>query len=390
MNTKINKIILLLLLCYITNSCTDTYALQTNTYEEAIVVEATLTNELKKQEIKITKTARFEDEGVTVEKGANVIVKDDQGNEYNFTEQSGIYVSQTEFNVVPSRAYYLEIVTKDGKIYKSSNETLTTETPITSIVPTVVSNKQGMGVQINVNSYDPNNTSKYYRYEYEETYKIVAPRWSTFKAVVSGPRSVDLIQNSTDTKTCYSTKKSTDIMLFNTSNLTEDRVNYPIRFIEQNDYIISHRYSILVKQYVENLAAYTFHKTMKEISSSSSVLSPKQPGIISSNIKCISNTDEKVIGYFDVTTVSSRRIFFNYTDFFPYTPDPAYINQCDDIPFKFCFDGEDCEGETMLYKITNKAITYVSGGGSSYTMVDSVCGDCTMFSANIVPSFWVE
>ncbi|MCV9926686.1 DUF4249 domain-containing protein [Flavobacterium sp. LS1R49] len=388
MNSKINKILVLLLLTYVTNSCTETYALQTDTYEEAIVIEATLTNEFKKQEIKVTKTARFEDEGVTVEKGANVIVKDDQGNEYSFIEQSGIYVSQTEFTVTPGRAYYLEIVTKDGKIYKSSNETLTTETPITSIVPSVASNKQGTGIQINVNSYDPNNTSKYYRYEYEETYKIIAPRWTSFDAAVTGPQSVELVPRSPDTKVCYATKKSTDIILTTTGNQTEDRVNFPIRFIEENNYIISHRYSILVKQYVENLEAYTFHKTMKEISSSSSVLSPKQPGVISGNIKCISNIDEKVIGFFDVATVSSQRIFFNYTDFFPSNPQPSYVTTCEDIPFKFCFGGEDCEGETMIYKLVNKNVVYISNGGIKYIMVNSECGDCTTFSSNIIPSFW--
>lgn len=50
------------MLTFIFNGCTETYPLLTNTYEEALVVEATITNELKNQEIKITKTSRLEDE----------------------------------------------------------------------------------------------------------------------------------------------------------------------------------------------------------------------------------------------------------------------------------------------------------------------------------------
>ncbi|MCV9926684.1 DUF4249 domain-containing protein [Flavobacterium sp. LS1R49] len=88
--------------------------------------------------------------------------------------------------------------------------------------------------------------------------------------------------------------------------LKEDCVTLPIRFISDKDYITTNRYSILVKQYVENLEAYTFHKTIKEIASSSSILSPKQPGLVNGNLKCISNADEKVIVFFDVAATSSN------------------------------------------------------------------------------------
>ncbi|HEU4789157.1 MAG TPA: DUF4249 domain-containing protein, partial [Flavobacterium sp.] len=56
-----SNLFFLLLLFVIFNSCTEPYILETNTYEEALVVEATITNELKKQEITLTKTSRFED-----------------------------------------------------------------------------------------------------------------------------------------------------------------------------------------------------------------------------------------------------------------------------------------------------------------------------------------
>jgi hypothetical protein len=41
-------------------SCTEQYALQTNTFDEALVVEANITNEFKEQEIKISRSFRFE------------------------------------------------------------------------------------------------------------------------------------------------------------------------------------------------------------------------------------------------------------------------------------------------------------------------------------------
>ncbi|EIA09144.1 DUF4249 domain-containing protein [Flavobacterium frigoris] len=388
---NLKHILLLLLLVTIFSSCTETYPLLTNTYEEAIVVEATLTNELKNQEIKISKTARFEDDGVETEKDAIVILKDNLNNEYKFNEKSGMYISQSIFQILPNREYTLEIKTTDGKVYKSTPETLTTVTPIESIIPTITTNKDNeIGVQININSYDPTNTSKYYRYEYEETYKIVAPRWSSLKLTVTGTESIQLIPNSINTRVCYLTKNSTDIILFNTNDQTEDRVNLPIRFINKNNYIIGERYSVLVKQYVENLEAYNFHKVMRDISSSSSVLSPKQPGIITGNIRCISDSNTKVIGYFDVASISSQRIFFNYNDVFPNTPKPPYIVECDDIPFSFCFRGDDCSGPSLIYNVENNLMSYISNNSSNYILTPVECGDCTSFSSNKIPSFWTN
>jgi hypothetical protein len=387
---KIKNIIFYGFLTIFITGCTETYPLLTNTYEEIIVVEATLTNELKNQEIKITKTSRFEDEGVQTETGAKVIVKDDQNNEYLFVENAGTYKSQNVFEALPNRQYTLEITTKDGKIYQSTPQILTTVNPIESVVPSLVTNKDNeTGIQINVNSYDENKNSKYYRYEYEETYKIVAPRWTSLKIIATGAQTVALIPNDPGTRICYSTKNSADIILVNTNTQTEDRVNLPIRFIEKDNYIIGNRYSILVKQYIENLEAYTFHRILKDVSGSSGILSPKQPGLISGNIKCISDSNTKVIGFFDVASFSETRIFFNYNDFFPNKPVP-YFNTCDDIPFLFCFAGIDCEGETMIYNINRKLMTYISNSASKYILVSAECGDCTSFSSNVIPPFWTN
>jgi hypothetical protein len=387
-----NKIIILLLLSFLFGGCTETYNLQTNTYEEALIVEATLTNEVKLQEIKITKTSQFEEEEIKTEKGAVVNVKDNKGNNYHFKELDSIYVSETEFKAEPNTEYTLEISTSDGKKYQSSPEVLTTANEIESITPKVVTDsKLGRGVQINVKSYDPANTSKYYRYEYEESYKIIAPAWHSTKLIITGPREVAEVPNSSDTKICYSIKNSTDILQFTTTNLQEDRVDFPVRFISDQNYIISHRYSILVKQYVQNIESYTFYKTLKEISSSTSILSPKQPGFINGNIKCITDSDSKVIGFFDVSSISSKRIFFNYADLFPGEPLPPYYTDCTPRFYLFCWGFSDppCLGGQVIYDLTHN-FTTLSSSEPQYNMVDAPCGDCTTFSSKVVPTFWVN
>jgi len=390
-----NKFIFLLLLSFILNSCSESYVLRSDTYEEALVVEATITNELKNQEIKLLKTSKLEVEGIELETGAVVTIEDDLGTVYSFKEKNGIYVSEIPFQAVPQHTYTLEIKTKNGKVFQSSNETLTIENPIESVIASIVTNsKEGRGVEIRVNSYNAANNSKYYRYEYEETYKIIAPVYQQEKLVVTAPQSVALFPNDPNTRICYSTKASNDIILTTTTNLQQDRVNFPVRFISDQNYIISHRYSILVKQYVQNLESYTFHKTMKEISSSSSVLSPKQPGFINGNIKCISNTGEKAIGFFEVASVSSKRVFFNYEDLFPGEALPPYYTDCTEEEYKFCFDlgtAIPCRGNTLIAHINAHSITYKYNlENLFYYAVPVECGDCTSFSSNVIPSFWID
>lgn len=396
------------ILYFLSASCTDPYILKTNNYEEALVIEATLTNELKHQEIKLSKTYRLEQNGPTVVSNASVFVTDNQGGNFEFTEQNGAYVSVDEFQAIPDVQYQLNIVTEDGKIYTSSNETLTHITPMENIVASQKVKDGKRGVAITVNSFDPTNSSKYYRYEYEETYKLIAPKWVSEKAIVNifpGPYEIGdvggqifVVPRTEEARTCYSTKKNDNIILNSTNDLSEDRVNYDVRFINDDDYMITNRYSILVKQYVQNLEAYTFYNTLKTLSSSQSILSQNQPGFFSGNIKSIQDPTEKVIGFFELSSVSSQRIFFNYGEIFPGEISYAYPYYCPEITeenkynyeFNFCFDPapSDCDGFSILNGISTNKLVYYSHVGITFRLYPIGCGDCTSFSSNITPSFW--
>jgi len=401
--------ILFLVVTSILTSCTDPYVLRTTNYEEAIVVEATITNELKHQEIRLTKTYRLEDTAPTVVSDAVVTVYDNFGNDYPFAELNGVYVSVNEFQAQPNVEYHLKIITDDGKTYTSSNETLTHINPIQDVVPTVVTKEGVKGVEMVVNSFDPTNSSKYYRFEYEETNKIVAPKWVPVKGIgifstdsnggLTG--SINLVPRTTEARVCFNTKKSDKIIITSTNDLSEDRVIFPVRFIKSTDYTIANRYSILVKQYVQNLASYTYYKTLKELSGSDNILSQNQPGFFAGNIKRVEDPNEKVIGFFEVSSVSSKRIFFNYNQVFPNDITPKYPYKCEIDPlhpsddpdhfFKLCFGlSLDCRGSQLISGLQNNQLCYYDNVNDVYEVYDIKCGDCTSFSSNIVPSFWID
>ncbi|MHC0443978.1 DUF4249 domain-containing protein [Flavobacterium sp. 3-218] len=409
MKKYLYKISLLFILTFAISSCTEQYVFQNTDFESALVVEGTITNELKNQTIRLSQVYQLEETGPRLEKGANVFVLDDQGNEYQFEEKDTIYASITPFKAEPGRKYQLKIRTSAGKNYSSDEQILTTETKIDNVTATVENVNGERGVQINVNSFDPTNTSKYYRYEYTETYKIIAPVWDPREAVMESypavpenpiegtpgsPAGENIVvrPRNRETKTCYSTKKSDYIILNNTNSLSEDRVHFPVRFISNQNYIISHRYSIFVKQYVQNLAAYTYYKTLKDLSSSGGILSPKQPGFFYGNIKSVENPSEKVIGFFEVSAVSSERIFFNYADLFPKENLPPYYEtDCDIKNFIDCEGLPPCSGPQLRNLIRSRELVFVSTNfNGDYGMVKPPCGDCTSFSSNIVPPFWID
>ncbi len=415
-----NKATILIIICILTIGCTEPYAVRTNTFEDAIVVEATITNELKNQEVKISRTYILEQNGPTFETGATVFVTDNIGNQYNFDENNQKYVSTTPFQAAPGAEYQLHITTSDGKSYISRTQQLTTVNQVV-INTSIATNDKGVrGVQIAVNSFDPTNTSKYYRYEFDETSKVTAPQWSPKKAILlATPRvcetpefggfdSIGVIPKTGDdvnSKVCYATRNSIDIMLTSTNTLTEDRVvDFPIRFISAKDYAIAERYTIQIKQYIQTLESYTYYKTLKEITQAGgSLLSHNQPGFLYGNIKSETNPNEKVVGFFDVASVSSQRIFFNYDDIFPGEDLPDYPDPCklwyydsnnfgtpDPRPHAEFPCGNGGPGTDLRYRIKYNLMLYYSHNFPNFTMAKPMCGDCRLLGSNIKPSFWID
>lgn len=395
---KLANKILILFIGLFAASCVDPYQLETNSFEEALVIEATLTNQLKYQQVKITKTYRLEDSQPMAVTDAEVQITDDSGNSYGFAESNGVYISNQQFQAELGKKYKLR-VTSGNKIYESTTETLSVSQPIESVTATQESKNGQRGVQIKVNSFDPSGNSKYYRYSYDETYKVIVPYWSELVATIQSDGiigmsladSIILSPRTYEARTCYSTDRSTNLIVTKTVGLSEDRIqDFPIRFIKVTDPIIKNRYSINVTQYVQSLAAYTFYETLAQLSAAGeNIFSQNQPGFFYGNIKSISNPSEKVIGFFEVSGVSEKRIFFNFYDVFPNDNPPPYMYDCEQYEYdSTAFGPGNNQGASLRSAILTGSALYLSHEFPIYTVVKPQCGDCTTFSSNVIPSFW--
>jgi len=398
---RLNRIYLkLLFFVLIIYSCVEPFEYKTTSFESALVVEASITNEIKFQKIKITRAHKLEETAITNETGALVTINDGQGNTYGFNEISpGEYSSNTPFAAVQNRKYQLLIKTSDNRTYTSNNQQIGSVSPLENLTAKAVTTNLGgvenQGISIVAESYDPSRKSNFYRYEYEETYKILATFWSPYKLEIVSrnlPFKVKTVSRTKEEKICYMTKTSNEIIQTETVTLSEDRVNFPVKFIEKSDFTIRNRYSILVKQFVQSIEAYSFYKILDQLSSSESLFSQIQPGILIGNIVSTENENESVLGFFEVTSVSSKRIFFNFSDF--YQGDlPDHIEGCEIVspllvdrttsPLIHMID----EDKYIYYKDNPRTNQHLVG---PYLLVTKSCSDCTVLGTNIKPSFWVD
>ena len=395
---KIHIIILFFTLGFSTNSCIDPFDVQTLGFEDALVVEALITNEFKTHQIKLSNSFKFEDFVPPPETNAVVYIADDKGGRIDFTEtfEAGVYSSNIPFAAELGKMYQLFITTSNNKSYESKAIPMTNIGKIEKVyAERGTNNLNEDGVAIFVDSYDETGNSRYYRYEYEETYKIIAPFWTFQDLIIESPvppYELRLENKTTEQRICYKTEFSNGINLTETTDLLEDRVEkFEIRFIKGINPIISHRYSILVKQYVQSIDAYTYYKTLKKLSSLQNGLAQNQPGFIEGNIRPSFNTDEKVIGIFEVSSVSEKRMFFNYKDFYPDEALPQYFSLCEqNSPALRDPDGGPSD---LITDLQNGFKYYTDNNPLSnnpYVLVPPACGDCTRLGTNIKPDFWYE
>jgi len=407
-----------------TTSCVDEIPLETESFESILIVEATITNQNKQQIILLSRSYKLGGSGPIKESGASVKIIDDAMNTYIFMEsEPGKYISQVAFAAQSNRDYSLSIIASNGKEYAANEKQLTQPTSIDNLYVERDFNENEIdGVSVYVDSYDATGSSKYYRHEYEETYKIIAPLYSTEELISNGVEFPILEDNTPNFNSleelidflvtrqlraeqeqiCYKTVNSNSIMLANTSNLAEDKLEkYRVRFIGMSNPEIRHRYSVLVRQFVQSREAFVFYETLNGFSDSESVLSEDQPGFLEGNVFSVDNKNENVFGFFEVTSVDEKRIFFNYEDVFPNESLPLYFVDCDEFytPALLKEDFAHNWIGSPLVDAINEGYQFFDENVDSnnspflfapFRLVLEPCGDCTFLGTNNIPDFWEE
>ncbi|MFS4491684.1 DUF4249 domain-containing protein [Maribacter sp. 2308TA10-17] len=409
--------------------CIEPFDFETRNAENVLVVEATITDKMETQQVFLKRASNLGEVNLLpvdynpnistipirdltkYEENAKVSIIDNMGNEYDFTESdSGTYLSDLAFASQPGVAYKLQITTTSNEIVESDFQSVPGKSQINDLYAERTINDEGTeGMAVYLDGEDANGSTNYFRYVYEETYKIIAPRWTPreFHVIYEGNSDIgeipiiELVPRAQEEKTCYGSANSSDILLANTLNLESPKIQRNlVRFIDRDNAILSHRYSILVKQFLQSQESYQYYERLKSFSNSESVFSEIQPGFLEGNLKS-SMEGEPIIGYFDVASVSEDRIFFDYIDFFEGEDLPPYFFgfNCDRLLSPPLIRQLGCP-EPLPVQIRWEIIEYwdtndgtaniVAACPGPYIVTQRICGDCTVLGSNIKPDFWID
>jgi len=280
-------------------------------------------------------------------------------------------------HLIPDNEYRLRIKTTDGKEYLSDYVKAKKTPPIDSIGW----DRSNLGVQIYVNTKDPSNGTRYYRWDYEETWEIRSAYLSNY---IYDNGIIRLRQfPAEDVSIGWKYNNSSSIILENSTRLQDDIIDKaPVKLIPPGEERLSWRYSILVREYALEEGAYNFFELIKKNTENIGSLFNPQPSEIRGNIHCISNPSEFVTGYITASTIKEKRIFISAAEvpqwgFTLPCPSQNVANNPDSIKKYF---GNN--GELTPYYFHSPPGDYYSG---SFTR----CVDCTKRGGiNIRPVFW--
>jgi uncharacterized protein DUF4249 len=395
-----------LFLVYILSTCIDPYKPALQRSESLLVVDALLTNENRSYIVKISKTniaQETESETVT---GALVSIRDENGSNYIFMETgSGVYKSDSLlFQAETGHSYILNIKTPEGVEYESNPCIMY---PVEKIERVYYSRDQEIpnngseiqeGIRLLIDS-ENSHDNQYYRWTYNEWWKTVAPDPKIYNYI----NDSTIIEVDQIKQICWRNIESDEIMIQSSVLAQTNKIEkQAILFIapDKSDRLLI-QYYIEVKQLSLSRIEYEFWDNMKQINESGGDIFDKQPFSIISNIHNTGDFNEKVLGYFQVSSVSHKGLYIRPIDISEYNL-PFFNYNCNRLEIG---ENDYPPPITPSAKVTfNKIYTYFVGPDyefvepiynnnkelSKLVFAKPICTDCTINGSLTKPDFWVD
>lgn len=352
-------------------------------YENLLVIEALLSDSNEAFEVKLSRSTPIDTSAFIPEPQATVRLSDDLGEEYFLSESKdpGIYHSNGSINAQIGKSYKIHIQTRNGNIYESASVTMRATPEIDSVSYKYEerSYEEKRGIQININTHDPTNSSWYYRWEWDESWIFRTP----YDSYLYWERGQIKIRDER-INICWKFGESSTIKLSTSKNLMEDKISeYPLFYVSNDTDRLKVKYSVNVKQYALSEEAYNYWSELQKATESLGTLFDPQPSIVQGNIYNVNDDTELVLGYFDASSVSEKRIFVT-----PYQLPPMRFPD----QFAACLDSivYRLEVEDMVkdnYGLVGET-THPISGFPAFLMTFPWCYDCRYFGTNIKPDFW--
>jgi hypothetical protein len=310
--------------------------------------------------------------------GATAKIESNTGQVYPLNNMgNGVYESST-LSLDNSSNYRISIVREGNRRYESRFVECKNTPPIDSLVW-----KQEDGdVTIYVNTNDATGSTRYYWWDYTETWQYETPNQTPYR--LEGNR-IYVRTPEEQVSICWSSAESPGILLGNSSQLAADVISMqPVSVYRNKDKKLNYRYSILVRQYGITAGAHQYWTNIKNNSQQLGTLFDQQPSQLKGNITAVDNPDEPVIGFVSAARQQQRRIFIHHDELSSWQFDGYEGYNC---AFDFI---QKNPVDPYIFEYSDPAYVpwYFVTGGPLY-VINKSCVDCTLKGGtNVRPSFW--
>ncbi|MBI9062963.1 MAG: DUF4249 domain-containing protein [Marinilabiliaceae bacterium] len=398
---SVQKIIFNITLSLLIFSCLDPYDTNIKGYENLLVVDALITDENRSHYVLLSRTIPDLNQEPQRVANAWVSITDENFNETILRETSpGIYATDsTKFRAQVGKTYTLKISTPEGKTYISNPCTML---PSGNIEKIYYNKDKGWN---NDNTYESEGISvyidgsaqesEYARWSFEEDWKFQVFCAPDFSFDTDG----NIVHINNDKIYCWKSALSTDITLHSFKNHGNNTINKKkIHFIPTSKTDrISLRYSILVKQLSISKEEYEFWDKLQKSTEDVGDILGKQPFSIAGNMNNIDDKTEPVLGYFQVSSTSQKRLYIENSDlskldvpFYSHKSCKIDTVLIDNNRYTSIYDIYLQEVATGRYGMYDVYYPEMSMTPTGLLLTQPTCCDCTLTGTNKKPDFWQD
>lgn len=396
-------IISLFVLC----TCIDPYYQKITKYESLLVVDGLITDENSFYTVRLSRSIQDQNSPPAMVSDATVFITDNEGNRSNLTNSgNGAYTTDSHtFRGQVGRSYVLHINTADGGNYQSDPCKMQNVAEIDTVYyekdKELINNGTESidGIRIYLDSKQADNDT-YYRWEYEETWKFKVPDPPKAKYISEH----NIISVTDYHEYCWKSGKSDQILIHSVFANDNDPVKrQPVLFVasDKSDRLMI-QYSLLVKQYSVSKTEYDFWDNLSHVSESGSDIFAAQPYTVLSNIHNLNNPDDLVLGYFQVSSVTTKRINITVSEIAALDL-PYYHYQCERVETSptdpiWAMYNPPLTFDQLYERYTSFGYIFIEPRYIEGTReLDKIifvlkpeCSDCELTGSSVKPEFWED
>jgi len=316
--------------------------------------------------------------------GCKVAIIDSKGMSYNATDMlDGNYeVIIPKNELTPGASFKLEIQAPNGDKIVSDFDQIQECPDVDSVYyiqKTVSTNVAGIniqGIQFYINLEAEETTCRNFRWEVYETWEYHSeyPIEWFYDGLVHHVEPPDFSR-----MVCWKTALVNNIYVLTTKYFTQNKYrHFPLHFVDNySSSRLDYGFSLLFKQYAMSEEAAAYWENIKINSEQKGGLYEKQPLAVNGNLKNLTHPDHEVLGFFETSSVKTKRIF---------------VKPIPDMPLKYDLGCRLFELKGGIRSIpSSRYPAYLLGNMLGYqdVMLEPRCVDCLKLGGtNEKPVFW--